>query len=812
MSDTTRVVSTRNLTKAESIQFIRALTVTLTLAEARPNTKLWVFFGTDDVTSLCNHPTNAIGTPLLSDTIGGATIELNIPNGRFITGNYDITVADTDNLGSVDTLGSVYGFAKGSFSSTGTVQFFQTTLTTITTVEREVVNNSRDPLAQSFFTFGIPNGMFLSSIDIYFQTKDADIPVRLEIRPLVNGYPGKLEPNNINFISVKAPADVNISTDASAITKFTFDPPIFLAGETEHCFVLIANSNQYNVFTSKMGESSIEDGYKIYENPYIGSLFKSENNITWSAEQFEDIKFTINRCEFSTGTNGIVTFNVDVPHFAAFGSQFSTTSGSNVVRYTHTHEHGLESSSKINIVANTLATYNGIIGANLNGLFTVVNVIDRNTIEFQVATNATSTGILTSSDIITEIQVDNGGINHGVDTSISFTGGGGVGAVAVPNITGGIIKSVTITNPGSGFTSAPAAIVTSIAGTGAMLVPIITPAFSVGVNKPMTNFTPNIAIYTPNNTKTINSISTTLGNYDGGNLVTYNPGKDISFLTTSTYDNIDQNSLIASSFNETAMMAGTESSKVTVELISSDSRVSPIFITTHTPEIIAYSKKISNQSGEVLTSSNPTGVVVSYIVSNGGSGYTVDPIATITGGGGINATATCVRIGSALSQVDVTTAGTGFTSVPTVVITRGSGDTTGVGAASVAVLSDFNTELLSTGGSSKSRYITKKNTLQTISTGVRVFAVIASTDGSSVDWYVRTSLSGSNSDHSQLSWTRLNCPAERNKSSSSGELFEYQFILENLANFDTYDLKCVLLTNNPTNAPVVASYRVIVTA
>ena len=103
MSDTTRVVSTRNLTKAESIQFIRALTVTLTLAEARPNTKLWVFFGTDDVTSLCNHPTNAIGTPLLSDTIGGATIELNIPNGRFITGNYDITVADTDNFPLIET-------------------------------------------------------------------------------------------------------------------------------------------------------------------------------------------------------------------------------------------------------------------------------------------------------------------------------------------------------------------------------------------------------------------------------------------------------------------------------------------------------------------------------------------------------------------------------------------------------------------------------------------------------------------------------------------------------------------------------------
>ena len=36
-------------------------------------------------------------------------------------------------------------------------------------------------------------------------------------------------------------------------------------------------------------------------------MFKSQNSTTWTAEQNEDVKFTLNRAKFTTGTTGNVT-------------------------------------------------------------------------------------------------------------------------------------------------------------------------------------------------------------------------------------------------------------------------------------------------------------------------------------------------------------------------------------------------------------------------------------------------------------------------------------------------------------------------
>jgi hypothetical protein len=34
-------------------------------------------------------------------------------------------------------------------------------------------------------------GVFLTSIDVYFSSKDANVPVTLQVRNTVNGYPGQ---------------------------------------------------------------------------------------------------------------------------------------------------------------------------------------------------------------------------------------------------------------------------------------------------------------------------------------------------------------------------------------------------------------------------------------------------------------------------------------------------------------------------------------------------------------------------------------------------------------------------------------------
>ena len=45
----------------------------------------------------------------------------------------------------------------------------------------------------------------------------------------------------------------------------------------------------------------------VSEQPYLGVLFKSQNNSTWTAYDFEDLKFTLYRASFTTGVNGQLT-------------------------------------------------------------------------------------------------------------------------------------------------------------------------------------------------------------------------------------------------------------------------------------------------------------------------------------------------------------------------------------------------------------------------------------------------------------------------------------------------------------------------
>ena len=46
----------------------------------------------------------------------------------------------------------------------------------------------RDPVAQSFGV-DVPGGIFIPSIDLFFSTKSTTMPVTLELRTMVNGYP-----------------------------------------------------------------------------------------------------------------------------------------------------------------------------------------------------------------------------------------------------------------------------------------------------------------------------------------------------------------------------------------------------------------------------------------------------------------------------------------------------------------------------------------------------------------------------------------------------------------------------------------------
>ena len=179
-------------------------------------------------------------------------------------------------------------------------------------VEQRVITRWSDPLAQTF-TVPEPNGCFLTSVDLFFSTKDDELPCGVEVRTVDTGYPT----TTIIPFSKKdvAASDITISTDASAATRFTFDSPVYLEGGGEYALVVISPSTEYNVWISRLGEEDIStaglgESQKILitQQPYLGSLFKSQNASTWSASQFEDLKFTINKAEFTAGTTGTVNF------------------------------------------------------------------------------------------------------------------------------------------------------------------------------------------------------------------------------------------------------------------------------------------------------------------------------------------------------------------------------------------------------------------------------------------------------------------------------------------------------------------------
>ena len=80
----------------------------------------------------------------------------------------------------------------------------------------------------------------------------------------------------------------------------------------------------------------------------------------------------------------------------------------------------------------------------------------------------------------------------------------------------------------------------------------------------------------------------------------------------------------------------------------------------------------------------PASDVVSQIsITTGGTGYTSEPTVTLTGGGGTGATAIAGITAGAVSSVTITNPGSGYTTAPTVGFTGGGGTTVAGATATV---------------------------------------------------------------------------------------------------------------------------------
>ncbi len=162
-----------------------------------------------------------------------------------------------------------------------------------------------DPIAQTFFVNKYTNrdGIYVSSIDIYFASKDnSGIPVTLELRPTVNGFPHSERVLSGSEVTLN-PSSVNLPTNPNipVPTTFTFRTPIYLE-PGEYSFVIKANSDEYTVYIGSIGQQRLDGVGPIVSQPYIGSFFKSQNASTWTPDQNSDICFVLRQCRFAANT------------------------------------------------------------------------------------------------------------------------------------------------------------------------------------------------------------------------------------------------------------------------------------------------------------------------------------------------------------------------------------------------------------------------------------------------------------------------------------------------------------------------------
>ena len=479
------------------IPFMRAKNITFTITGMKPNTRIYPFFDKQNITSFVTI-TSSSGVTGHQQNVKGATSTFTDGNGRIdglfelpdpnVTGNPKFRTGErlfrVTSSATNETVPEPETFAQALFSSTGTLRTVQEeiiatrngrievtnvtqnrTLSNVTAVRQRVLadfssddggdsnsgDGSNDPLAQTF-TLETIGGEFITKMDVFFQRKDAIIPVLAQLREVVNGFPtikqlpfaGKhLNPymdgtvsinansttvtgTNTDFLTgkhnlrvgdtitiseagtqtsgipnqegydanalvttvtaitsdteltVATPArsdqnssgkkisNVNLSADASVPTTFRFDSPVYIKDGVETSMVLFTQCESYFAWISRMGEIDIGGTRMVSKQPHLGVLFKSQNNTTWNSYQYEDLKFTLYRAEFNTGSTGTLTLtNGIVPSKTLGVDPVRTISGTNTVQITHSDHHMYSSNNNV-----TISGAKSGISTTLNGAIT----------------------------------------------------------------------------------------------------------------------------------------------------------------------------------------------------------------------------------------------------------------------------------------------------------------------------------------------------------------------------------------------------------------------------------------------------------
>lgn len=318
------------------IPFIRTRAVTINTSGMKPNTQVYPFFDGVDVNQYCNFDNTTGGTITTDDTGKVSNLIFSIPAGIFKTGEREFRLTDS----SSNNVKNATTAAEANYFAQGILQTKQSTVvsTRVPTLRRQTVSDSKvvrdvvtrtkvteknekvkwvDPLAQTFLVDDQqePDGVWIHSVDLFLARKPANgIPITVQIRPTVNGYPHSsmvlpfaeavVDQKDVRTSKALTTATIPNPDNADTYTRFKFSSPVYLT-PNEYSLVVMSNSDEYECYIAEMGEERVGPSTeRITQQPYAGVFFKSQNASTWSADQNVDLMFAINKCEFTKSSSG----------------------------------------------------------------------------------------------------------------------------------------------------------------------------------------------------------------------------------------------------------------------------------------------------------------------------------------------------------------------------------------------------------------------------------------------------------------------------------------------------------------------------
>lgn len=399
ISSQTNTYSFDRVTDVSIIPYMRETNIEFSASGLAPNTRFFVFFDDQDVTSLTSvqGSSNNIATMnqanmLLSNTNGNLSGSVRIPAGRFFTGTRILRVTNDHSNSKSETLETSY--AEAQFFAGGiNQQKQQTNMTVVTPVysEFDSVSTSgdvtstrssqtrtqswdntppppppapvippvlprvvpppprppvffRDPVAQSF---KLDFDCFISKLNLYFEYVVPEDEIWFEIRTMDNGYPTE----NVLGRVIKKGKNINSSPDASVATEIEFPVPVRISANTEYCFVIGGDSPQTRIWIAKLGERAVNVPDKFCDTQVsLGSSFRSQNGSTWNAEQYEDIMYKLYVAKFGKNSMTLsfdVSGSIDMVELAK--TPFEGERNNNLIRVYTKNPHGLIAGDKVSI-------------------------------------------------------------------------------------------------------------------------------------------------------------------------------------------------------------------------------------------------------------------------------------------------------------------------------------------------------------------------------------------------------------------------------------------------------------------------------